>query len=192
MTIRSALPHRVAGDLALDFANTISWRGTPRETDHLADGDAILAWAKEMGLVEPGFAVPDGGKDALVRDAHRLRDAITAAAGAIALGTTSPAPALATIRDLAARSLAAASLTGAPAQMEFTNTDRILGPLAWAALDLLRGGELGRLKRCPSADCHWLFVDRTKNGSRRWCDMATCGDRAKKRRHRSFQDDPRG
>jgi predicted RNA-binding Zn ribbon-like protein len=70
-------------------------------------------------------------------------------------------------------------LTGSPATIEFTHGDRILGPLAWAAVDLLRGDELNRLKRCPQHDCHWLFIDRTKNRSRRWCEMATCGNRAK-------------
>lgn len=65
-------------------------------------------------------------------------------------------------------------------RLSFTGGDRIIGPVAWAALDLLRGSELDRLKQCPPHDCHWLFVDRTKNGSRRWCEMATFGERAKR------------
>jgi len=78
--------------------------------------------------------------------------------------------------------LAAASLVGTPVRLDFVRDDRIVGPIAWAALDLLRGDELGRLKQCPPEDCRWLFIDRTKNGSRRWCEMATCGNRAKKGR----------
>jgi predicted RNA-binding Zn ribbon-like protein len=100
---------------------------------------------------------------------------------AIAGGAEPPAQGLAVIHDLAARTFAAASLTGAPAIIEFAHGDRIIGPLAWAAVDLLRSDELGRLKRCPPQDCRWLFIDRTKNRSRRWCEMATCGNRAKTR-----------
>jgi predicted RNA-binding Zn ribbon-like protein len=78
--------------------------------------------------------------------------------------------------------MASADLAGAPLQLSFKGADRILGPVAWAAMDLLRSDELDRLKQCPAHDCHWLFLDRSKNGSRRWCEMSTCGDRAKKRR----------
>jgi hypothetical protein len=53
--------------------------------------------------------------------------------------------------------------------IEFTHGDGIIGPLAWAAVDL-RGYESHRLKRCPRHDCRWLFIDRTNNRSRRWCE----------------------
>jgi len=53
----------------------------------------------------------------------------------------------------------------------------------------LRSDELDLLKRCPADNCRWLFLDRTKNRSRRWCDMATCGNQAKARKHRAFQCD---
>lgn len=173
--------HRIAGNLALDLANTISWRGTEREIDHLADADAILAWAMDAGLVDANFSVSTTHRAALVDDVHRLGGAIDQAGAAIARGEALPARALATVRDLAARSFAAASLTGVPASIDFAHADRIIGPLAWAAVDLLRSDELDRLKQCPPNDCRWLFIDRTKNGSRRWCEMATCGNRAKRR-----------
>ena len=62
---------------------------------------------------------------------------------------------------------------------------RVLWPVARAAFDLLSGPEAGRLRECAGADCHWLFLDRSKNGSRRWCAMANCGNLAKARRHRA-------
>ena len=178
---KSSFPHRVGGDLALDLANTISWRGTEREIDHLADADAILAWARDVKLIDAGFSITASQRATLVDDVHRLRRAIDQAGAAIARGDAPPVPAMVTIRDLAARSLAAASLTNAPLNFKFAGVDHIIGPLAWAALDLLRSDELDRLKQCPPDDCRWLFIDRTKNRSRRWCDMATCGNRAKKR-----------
>jgi predicted RNA-binding Zn ribbon-like protein len=88
------------------------------------------------------------------------------------------------IRDFAASALRSAAISGAPAIFDFEGIDQIVGAIAWAALDLFRGDELSRLKQCPPDDCQWLFIDRTKNLSRRWCDMATCGNRAKKHAHR--------
>ena len=61
----------------------------------------------------------------------------------------------------------------------------LLGPIAWSAVDLLRSGRFERVKRCPGPGCGWLFFDHSKNNSRRWCDMATCGNRTKGRRHRA-------
>ena len=161
------LPHRVAGNLALDFANTYSWRGTPREVDHLVDGGAVLAWAKDAGLVEPRFTLSAARRALLVDQVHHLRRAIEVVGVAITRRRAPPAQSLATIRDLASQSLAAASLVGTPVRLDFVPDDRIVGPIAWAALDLLRGDELGRLKQCPPENCRWLFIDRTKNGSRR-------------------------
>jgi predicted RNA-binding Zn ribbon-like protein len=62
----------------------------------------------------------------------------------------------------------------------------VLGPIALSAVDLFRGGQFERLKQCPgpSGDCGWLFFDRSKNNSRRWCEMSVCGNRVKVRRHR--------
>nr|WP_249797977.1 ABATE domain-containing protein [Bradyrhizobium sp. 199] len=176
--------HRIAGNLALDFANTISWRGTDHEVDHLRDADGILAWAKHAGLVGVDFSLPTRQRALLVDQGRSLRTAIDEVGAAIAAGAEPAAQGLAVIHDLAARTFMAASLTGAPARIAFTHADQIIGPLAWAAVDLLRGDELGRLKRCPQHDCHWLFIDRTKNRSRRWCEMATCGNRAKTRSRR--------
>jgi predicted RNA-binding Zn ribbon-like protein len=187
MATHNPLPDRIGGNLALDLANTIGWRGTAHETDHLANTDAILAWVKAVGLVPRNFAISAARRPAFAGDVHGLRDAVMRAGEAIAEGQPPPKDALAAIRDLAASSLASASLRGAPIEMSFAQEDRILGALAWAALDLLRSDELDRLKRCPADNCHWLFLDRTKNRSRRWCDMATCGNRAKARKHRGFQ-----
>lgn len=171
----------MAGDIALDLANTIHCGGTPRVVDHLADADAILRWAAEAEIVDPGFTVAPLKRQALLVSVHRLRGAVISAGIAIVEGNPPPAPALDAIREIAARSLAGATLEGTPARLGFVGADRLLGPLAWAALDLLRGDQLDRLKRCEAKDCRWLFLDRSRNGSRRWCDTATCGSTQAKR-----------
>lgn len=61
--------------------------------------------------------------------------------------------------------------------------DRPLWPIARSAAELLTSDEIPHLRECDSATCSWLFVDRSRTRRRRWCDMATCGNREKARRH---------
>ena len=68
-----------------------------------------------------------------------------------------------------------------------TNEDSVFDVLWWpvaqAAADLLISDELKLVRWCEAPDCEWLFLDRSRNRSRRWCDMTSCGNRAKARRH---------
>jgi predicted RNA-binding Zn ribbon-like protein len=62
--------------------------------------------------------------------------------------------------------------------------DQVLWPVSWSAAELLTHGPIDRIRECPGqGNCGWLFLDLTKNASRRWCDMRVCGNRAKARRH---------
>ena len=58
-------------------------------------------------------------------------------------------------------------------------------PIVESAADALVTNELARVRQCADTRCHRVFVDTTKNGLRRWCDMGTCGNRAKAARHRA-------
>jgi predicted RNA-binding Zn ribbon-like protein len=60
--------------------------------------------------------------------------------------------------------------------------DRVLWPIVRAAADLLVSGELRMVRLCAADDCAWLFLDTSKNQTRRWCNMKSCGNRAKARR----------
>jgi predicted RNA-binding Zn ribbon-like protein len=59
----------------------------------------------------------------------------------------------------------------------------LLAPVLWSAADLLVQAPHRRIRQCANPQCLWLFLDASKNGTRRWCDMAACGNRAKARRH---------
>ena len=59
----------------------------------------------------------------------------------------------------------------------------LLAPVVWSAADLMVGSGRRRIRQCANSECLWLFIDGSKNGTRRWCDMASCGNRAKARRH---------
>ena len=68
-----------------------------------------------------------------------------------------------------------------------TALDDVTRELARAAANLVGSDSLGRVRACAAEDCRWWFIDDTRNHSRRWCDMKTCGNRAKLRRYRARQ-----
>jgi len=65
--------------------------------------------------------------------------------------------------------------------------DRAVMMISLSAAGLLSGPDLGRLRSCANETCGWLFIDHSKNRSRRWCDMSDCGNQAKARRFQQRQ-----
>ncbi len=183
----------VGGNLALDLANTVDEPGLPTEFDHLRDPATALAWAEQVGLVSRSQRgalaryceeAPDRAVVEL-RRLRRLRRAVEEVFGAIADQTVVPEPAWRTLRRAAGEAVADAGLDLSGDRVRPTwqqDTLHALGqPLAYAAVDLLTSGPLDRVKRCPA--CPWLFLDQSKNGSRRWCTMEDCGKAVKMRRY---------
>jgi predicted RNA-binding Zn ribbon-like protein len=68
---------------------------------------------------------------------------------------------------------------------EADELDVALRPIVESAVSLMTSPRMARLRRCGNATCYWLFIDETKNASRRWCEMASCGNVMKVRRHRA-------
>jgi len=62
--------------------------------------------------------------------------------------------------------------------------DSALRPVLESAVALMTSERMARVRRCGNSTCYWLFLDETKNHSRRWCEMASCGNLMKVRRHR--------
>ena len=179
----------VAAHPALDFANTVDDPLGPARHDHIAGYPALLAWSVRAGTL-PGPAADAllraagdaAAQAAVVRRAAALRDALNDTFAALATGGD-PGPGWARLRPFVAEALERAALAG-PAPVlswESTALEAPLWPVAEAAYRLLTGGETARLKQC--AGCPWLFVDRSKNGSRRWCAMDDCGRHEKIRRY---------
>ncbi len=184
----------LAGRTSLDFANTLSGAGTRFEIDHLIDIDAVTAWLRHAGLLDA-----DSGKkgaraeadEAPLQVALDLRSTINRIGTAIVGGRDAAPSDIAALRRVAAKGLPdlqlARDTTGHYAWQE-PEAPTFTATLAWLALDaidVLRFDDLARLRRCPGEDCGWLFLDTSKNGKRRWCDMNVCGNRAKARRHRA-------
>lgn len=182
----------VAGDLALDFANTVDDPWGPGRFDHVGDAALLARWAGLVGLLtddqvvrvlaeleeHPRRAAPTRSR------AHALRATLQAVLGAVADGEEPPADAWPSLREAVADAVAHASLAldHGTAGLGWTDDlDGVLRRVAYAAHALLTGDQLHRVKRC--AGCPWLYLDQSKNLSRRWCTMDDCGKNEKMRRY---------
>ena len=185
--------------LCLDFANTVNWHAGPQPEEELKTYDDLVSWAEKTGLVTAVRAQrlrkeaarrPEEAAAALAW-AQTTREAIYHLLSARAHGRPAEKADLATLNAALAGALAHARLSltlegfawdwsGADA----ADLDQMLWPIVQSAVDLLTSSELERVGECADdRGCGWLFLDTTKNRSRRWCDMRDCGNRAKARRH---------
>lgn len=187
-------------ELCLAFANTLSWRGRPSRTESLHDYAGLLAWLGREAklpaeLLLAAHAAARAGSpaaEAVFGEAIALREAVYRLfSNLIAAG---PPAAADTAEDMARlnRALAQAPgrvrLTAAGAGYAWSCDPPIaapglLTPVLWSAADLLTRADHSRLRRCANDACLWLFLDQSKAGRRRWCDMSSCGNRAKAQRH---------
>jgi predicted RNA-binding Zn ribbon-like protein len=174
----------VGGHPALDLVNTVE-RGTPapgsQPLDYLTDPPALLRWAHRVNLVDEAEAraVTDSWEQD-PSSAHAALAAVRDTREALHLAL------LATIAAVGRSRLVLEPERATPAQLAVGLTPGLLVPdrAADAAVDVLRMAGLARLRRCPpdAGGCGWVFLDRSRNGSRRWCRMADCGTTAKARR----------
>jgi predicted RNA-binding Zn ribbon-like protein len=178
----------VGGALCLDFANAGGL---------LNDYGDLLVWGQLAGAVDESQAehlgrraesTPDQARTAFVR-ANSLRKAIHRIFSAQARGHLPAERDLALLSTVVGRSATRRKLQ--PSTEGFTwrwhdVEDRLDWPtwiIARSAVGLLTSDRLSRVRECSGPDCGWLFVDASRNRSRRWCDMAECGNRAKARRN---------
>ena len=186
----------IAGNLALDFANTADWHdtGTPRE--FLVDYDALLDWSVHAGLADRAHAVQIAAAAAKVPNQARaalrlgldLREAIFRIFRSIANGGSIALHDLAQLNRVLASPKHRCVVTRDRSEFALqpaedgTRRDFMMGPLAWSAAALLTSPHLDRLKMCEAAGCGWLFLDMSRKVNRRWCSMEDCGNREKRRR----------
>jgi predicted RNA-binding Zn ribbon-like protein len=187
----------VGGELCLDFVNTAAERaeGTPAR-DRLVTYRDLVRWGERTeALTEPeaerlrAAAEADAaGAGAALERARSLREAIYRVFRSWSLGEAPPAKDVSEVSAAAAEATAAQRLMAGPDgfEMDWPDTvdlDRAWWPAATSAVALLLSPDLPRVKECATDNCSWLFVDQSRNRSRRWCSMKDCGNRAKARRH---------
>jgi len=186
------------GDPALDFVNTNGGSGKARDLERLAAPAEAVAWGRASGLLdqeesdrlaararrEPAAA--DGALQRLRAFRENLHHQFTTRGGS----DGGPPPRL-PVGPAVAETLRTALHRAVPilrhgrlvwlAEPDRSGDDLLLDRVALAAERLLVGPDLDRLRQCER--CSFLFIDRSRGRGRRWCSMATCGNRTKARRH---------
>lgn len=188
----------IGGDVSTDFVNTKSGRLERPGHEHIQTYADLCEFARQAGALSSAEARPLIAGAAkrpekaaqIYRRGVALREAIFRAFTRIAV-KKDPAPEdLEIIGAEAADAFAHARVVKVAAGFgwEWPQGDdlaRPLWPIARSASDLLTNDrDRERIRECSDDTCAWLFVDRTKNHTRRWCDMETCGNRAKQARLR--------
>jgi predicted RNA-binding Zn ribbon-like protein len=189
------------GHLALDFVNTVGGLRDqpPSPDDELLDSyEDIVVWCVRLGVISEAdgralvraAARDEKAARRTLRRARELRELVYAIFRPIADGAEPPAELLDKLRDadrdaLATARLAPAGAAAPHAAMRWTwppprDLTDPLRPLTHAAVELLTDGPLEHLKIC--GNCRWLFLDQSRNHSRRWCSMNECGTQMKQRR----------
>lgn len=190
-------PHDlVGGHPAVDLVNTVTARDS-QPVDWLAGYQALIDWAALTGSFEPADLdrvrksarrAPKAARAALLRCTD-LREALGAILAAIADRDPPQESDLSTLDRARLASGRAAALHATAGKVrvawsvERSGLDLITHIVADAAIHLIERLPSDRLRRCDGRHCGWYFLDTSKNGRRRWCDMATCGNAAKARRH---------
>jgi len=209
ITVDDTLPfHFIAGDVSLDLVNTVDWTSRGPARDRIGSYGRLIEWALAAGAIdEPGATRLERRAFSRQRDAGRaldgaralrwtLRRLVSAIAGNDRAVASVRLP-LDELNRFVADGYAHARLTK-PATRGTAPTsplvwtwdddparlDSLLWPVVRSAAELLASRDIERLRVCAGADCGWVYVDRSRNGLRRWCQMSTCGTAEKTRRRR--------
>lgn len=186
----------VGGELCLDFVNTASERLVGPFRERLLEYDDLIRWGERTEALDAATAArlrssaardAEGAARSLER-ARSLREAIYRVFRARHRGEAPAAEdvSLLSVAGSAATSMQRLAAGRAGFELEWPETDaldRAWWPAATSAVALLLSSDLERVKECATDNCNWLFLDMSRNRSRRWCDMKDCGNRAKARRH---------
>jgi predicted RNA-binding Zn ribbon-like protein len=164
--------------------------------ERLLDYDRFVAWAVGAEVVPRAMAArlrraahrrPAAARAALLA-VHDAREVLQRVLARRAAGERPAGRDLAALNALLSEALSHLELAPARSGAELAwrgldvELEAPLWPVVWAAARLLASEEAGRIRVCGGKDCGWMYVDRSRNGLRRWCEMGTCGTREKNRR----------
>jgi predicted RNA-binding Zn ribbon-like protein len=201
-SVSSTLPFQyIGGDPALDLINTVDWTSRGPEIDRLTDFDRLVEWAEGAGVLTGKSATSlraeararPREEEAAHRNALRVREVLQRLFHSMAKGKPAK-DALDDFNQMLGKALGRMRVTAAGGrprsaqslqlgwQDRETSLDSILWPVVWSAAALLVSEEAPRIRICGGPDCGWIYVDRSRNKLRRWCQMETCGTREKSRR----------
>lgn len=184
-----------AGHLALDFANTLDNRHDPeRLLELLPNYERFLAFGMQCGIIDRKqmrkllLETNESEARRVLKRVVALREALYVLFRAVATGQPADALSLRTLNHFLAEARIPETIVWH--RPHFTRECRDLAetpdgplwPVVEAAANLLTSPDRHYVRECYEETCRWLFLDRSKNHSRRWCDMRICGNRSKARR----------
>jgi predicted RNA-binding Zn ribbon-like protein len=189
----------IAGHAALDFVNTLDWRfGNKGPQDLLAGYSDLLRFAQQSKLAIPKPRAAPGAGSRVFKRCIELREALAEVFYARIDGREAPPAARHTLERYFKEARLRQPLKwkksprlewGWPERQ--SDAERPLWALALSAADLMTSDAVDRVRACDNPECRWLFLDTSKNHSRRWCEMKLCGNRMKARRFKAREKQPR-
>jgi predicted RNA-binding Zn ribbon-like protein len=189
----------VGGNPSVDLVNTVDWAREGLRDERLYDYERLTRWAEGADVLSPELAAKLrrraaknlSAASAVYRAALRAREVLrrlflelangSVSAGALADFNLILAPALRQLRVMQPGSARHLQLGWEDQERRL---DSVLWPVLWSAAALIASDEASRIRVCGGEDCGWMYVDRSRNGLRRWCQMESCGTREKTRRRR--------
>jgi len=177
----------------LDFVNTLDWRGADQPVEFLHAYQDLVAWsrhagtisAKEAGIISQRSKKLPSKQTKVLGKAITLRETIYRIFSSLSDGRPAASKDLAAFNKSLSQTMKNSQIVRTKdgynwdSRGEMAKLGAILNPLIRSAADLLVSDELKRVKKCGDPACGWLFLDTSRNKSRRWCDMSDCGNRAK-------------
>ncbi len=202
--LRSVRSHfaLLGGDPSVDFVNTVDSWLSDAPNDRLKSYADLLDWSEQAGLVPSGLISSlreeasrrQEDAERALRKARSLRAALYRILTAVASGEPPDTKHLDAITSLARKAAAHSRLDHREEGFAWVldeagscELDWPICELARAAVELLTSKSLRLVRQCADETCGWLFLDQSRNQSRRWCDMSSCGNRAKARRNYARQ-----
>jgi predicted RNA-binding Zn ribbon-like protein len=186
-----------AGHPALELVNTLDLRFSTETTELLPAYGDLLRLVTQLRLLTPeqarklGRTVGEKDAQRVLSSTIELREALASLLYARIDGGKPQVSQLETLEKHFHAAALRRRLSPADGQLAWTwsgveqRAEIPLWKLAQAASDLLVSSDAERVKDCGDPTCRWLFLDTSKNHTRRWCDMKTCGNRMKARRHQA-------
>jgi predicted RNA-binding Zn ribbon-like protein len=186
----------IGGYDCLNFTNTVHDYEAEARRDELQTYGDLVRWSRRIGTIadtDEKRLIADAERDprraaAVLDEARSIRGVFFKVFSAVADGQEPDPDDLSSLSRSYAEAMRNSRITKAREGYGWRwegdqSMRQMLWPVVSSAVELLTSPDLANVRKCASDRCTWLFVDKSKNHSRRWCEMGSCGNREKSRRH---------
>ena len=183
-------------ELGLDFSNTVEWRNGDRREDSLETFESLVDWSAEKGVISrddaPSIlrsAREERTEESTLLRAVQLRETIYRIFSSVAHDRRPDEKDVGALNKFLSAYPVSSSVVRVGQEYSWVLVPgssaeaRMLWPVAKSAADLLTSDQLGRVTECANEEegCGWVFLDKTRSGTKKWCSSTGCGNRAKVR-----------